>query len=203
MSGFDSECNRSATDARDLRRAPGRERLPGGRPAGEADVQPGALDEEVDTPLVDGSSTPTVGSRRRSSRSSAESAPLRYLPERALRRVSDRMTIPGRRSSRGRLGGFRSSPSRATFVTVCDCASAASPAAIASCVRSRMSSASAPVKHCRGPHQPRDALGRRGWRDQPCHPDRHPGLRATDRGQGPPHRRRATRRRHGRVPGLT
>ena len=121
MSGFDSEGNRirygmpeiydERQDANAYRRA--------GLPARPM-RNPARWDEEVDTPLVDGIIDAYGG------KPEALVAILRgisdrygYLPERALRRVSDRMTIHWAQVfGAAGLGGFRLLPVEGHVVTV-------------------------------------------------------------------------------------
>ena len=126
MSGFDSEGNRirygmpeiydERKDANAYRRAG----LPA-RPMRNA----ARWDEEIDTPWVDGAIDGYGG------RAEALVAIFRavedrygYLPERALRRMSDRMSIHWAQVfGAAGLGGFRLLPAGGHVITVCDCAS--------------------------------------------------------------------------------
>jgi NADH:ubiquinone oxidoreductase subunit E len=126
MSGFDSEGNRirygmpeiydERKDANAYRRA-GLAARPMRNPA--------RWDEAVDTPWVDDTVDAYGG------RSEALVAIFRavqdrygYLPERALRRISDRMTIHWAQVfGAAGLGGFRLLPVGGHVITVCDCAS--------------------------------------------------------------------------------
>ena len=126
MSGFDSQGNRirygmpeiydERTDANAYRRA--------GVPARPM-RNPARWDEEIDTPFVDQVIDGFGG------RAEALIAILRpieerygYLPERALRRVSDRMSIHWAQVfGAAGLGGFRLLPTEGHVITVCDCAS--------------------------------------------------------------------------------
>jgi NADH:ubiquinone oxidoreductase subunit E len=86
---------------------------------------PARWDEAIDTPFVDGIVDGFDG------RPEALVAIFRavqdrygYLPERALRRISDRMTIHWAQVfGAAGLGGFRLLPATGHLVTVCDCAS--------------------------------------------------------------------------------
>ncbi len=81
-------------------------------------------DEEVDTPWVDGV-VEAFGGRPEALVAIFRAIEERYgyLPEQALRRVSDRMTIHWAQVfGAAGLGGFRLLPTAGHIVTVCDCA---------------------------------------------------------------------------------
>ncbi len=126
MSGFDSEGNRiryGMPEIYDERKDANAYRRAGllARPMRNA----ARWDEVIDTPFVDGVIDGFGG------RPEALIAILRpieerygYLPEQALRRVSDRMTIHWAQVfGAAGLGGFRLLPTEGHVITVCDCAS--------------------------------------------------------------------------------
>jgi NADH-quinone oxidoreductase subunit E len=126
MSGFDSEGNRiryGMPEIYDERKDANAYRRAGlaARPMRNA----ARWDSEIDTPWVDGAIDGYGG------KPEALVAIFRaiedrygYLPERALRRVSDRMSIHWAQVfGAAGLGGFRLLPGTGHLVTVCDCAS--------------------------------------------------------------------------------
>ncbi len=126
MSGFDSEGNRiryGMPEIYDERRDPNAYRRAGlaARPM----RNPARWDEAIDTPFVDevvdgfdGQPEALVAIFR------AVQDRYAYLPERALRRISDRMSIHWAQVfGAAGLGGFRLLPATGHVVTVCDCAS--------------------------------------------------------------------------------
>jgi NADH:ubiquinone oxidoreductase subunit E len=126
MSGFDSQGNRiryGMPEIYDERRDPNAYRRAGlaARPM----RNPARWDEAIDTPFVDevvdgfdGRPEALVAIFR------AVQDRYDYLPERALRRISDRMTIHWAQVfGAAGLGGFRLLPASGHVVTVCDCAS--------------------------------------------------------------------------------
>jgi NADH-quinone oxidoreductase subunit E len=126
MSGFDSQGNRiryGMPEIYDERRDPNAYRRAGLDPRPMRN--PARWDEEIDTPFVDEVIDGFDG------RPEALVAIFRaiedrygYLPERALRRVSDRMSIHWAQVfGAAGLGGFRLLPAAGHVVTVCDCAS--------------------------------------------------------------------------------
>jgi NADH:ubiquinone oxidoreductase subunit E len=125
MSGFDSEGNRirygmpeiydERRDANAYRRA--------GLPARPM-RNPARWDEAIDTPFVD-EVIDGYGGRPEALVAifSAVAARYGYLPERALRRISDRMSIHWAQVfGAAGLGGFRLLPAEGHLVTVCTCA---------------------------------------------------------------------------------
>ena len=125
MSGFDSEGNRiryGMPEIYDERRDANAYRRAGlaARPMRNA----ARWDEEIDTPFVDGV-IDAYGGRPEALVAifGAISDRYGYLPERALRRVSDRMSIHWAQVfGAAGLGGFRLLPAEGHLVTVCDCA---------------------------------------------------------------------------------
>lgn len=126
MSGFDAQGNRiryGLPEIYDERRDPNAYRRAGLAAAPERNAA--RWDEEVDTPWVDGAIDGFGG------RPEALVAIFRaiedrygYLPERALRRMSDRMAIHWAQVfGAAGLGGFRLLPADGHVVTICDCAS--------------------------------------------------------------------------------
>jgi NADH-quinone oxidoreductase subunit E len=126
MSGFDSQGNRirygmpeiydERKDANAYRRAG----LPA-RPMRNA----ARWDEQIDTPLVD-EVIDAYGGRPEALVAIFRAVEERYgyLPERALRRISDRMSIHWAQVfGAAGLGGFRLLPAEGHVITVCDCAS--------------------------------------------------------------------------------
>lgn len=126
MSGFDSQGNRiryGMPEIYDERRDPNAYRRAGlpARPM----RNPARWDEAIDTAFVDeviagfgGRPEALVAIFR------AVSDRYGYLPERALRRISDRMTIHWAQVfGAASLGGFRLLPATGHVVTVCTCAS--------------------------------------------------------------------------------
>ncbi len=126
MSGFDSQGNRiryGMPEIYDERRDPNAYRRAGlpARPM----RNPARWDEAIDTDwvnqLVDG-----FGARPEALVAifTAVEARYGYLPERALRLISDRMTIHWAQVfGAAGLGGFRLLPGEGHVITVCDCAS--------------------------------------------------------------------------------
>jgi NADH-quinone oxidoreductase subunit E len=85
---------------------------------------PARWDEAIDTPALDGI-IDGFGARPESLVAVFGAVQERYgyLPERALRRISDRMTIHWAQVfGAAGLGGFRLLPAEGHLVTVCDCA---------------------------------------------------------------------------------
>ena len=202
MSGFDSQGNRirygmpeiydERKDANAYRRA--------GQPARPM-RNPARWDEEVDTPWVD-ETIDGFGGRPEALVAIFRAIEDRYgyLPERALRRVSDRMSIHWAQVfGAAGLGGFRLLPAAGHVVTVCDCAACrfSGGRGRARRDRPRSSGIGAGEETPDGSFTLETRDRRRRRRDQPGHPRRHPGLRSGRRGQGAPHRRRAARRRPG------
>ncbi|MBA3739952.1 MAG: NAD(P)H-dependent oxidoreductase subunit E [Chloroflexi bacterium] len=126
MSGFDSEGNRiryGMQEIYDERRDPNAYRRAGlaARPM----RNPARWDEAVDTPWVD-ATIDGYGGRPEALVAVFGAVQDRYgyLPERALRRISDRTTIHWAQVfGAAGLGGFRLLPAGGHVVTVCDCAS--------------------------------------------------------------------------------
>ena len=126
MSGFDSQGNRiryGMPEIYDERTDPNAYRRAGlaARPMRNA----ARWDEEIDTPFVDGV---IDGFGGRPEALVAIFRPIEerygYLPEQALRRVSDRMSIHWAQVfGAAGLGGFRLLPAEGHVITVCDCAS--------------------------------------------------------------------------------
>jgi NADH:ubiquinone oxidoreductase subunit E len=125
MSGFDSQGNRiryGMPEIYDERKDPNAPRR-AGLPAGPM-RNPARWDEAVDQVFVDevidsygGRSEALVAIFR------VIEARFGYLPERALRRVSDRMTIHWAQVfGAAGLGGFKLLPADGHVVTICDCA---------------------------------------------------------------------------------
>jgi len=125
MSGFDSQGNRiryGMPEIYDERKDPNAPRR-AGLPAGPM-RNPARWDEAVDQAFVDevidsygGRSEAVVAIFR------VIEARFGYLPERALRRVSDRMTIHWAQVfGAAGLGGFKLLPADGHLVTICDCA---------------------------------------------------------------------------------
>ena len=125
MSGFDSQGNRirygmpeiydERKDANAYRRA--------GQPARPM-RNPARWDEAIDTPWVD-ETIDAFGGRPEALVAIFRGIEDRYgyLPERALRRVSDRMSIHWAQVfGAAGLGGFRLLPATGHVVTICDCA---------------------------------------------------------------------------------
>ena len=125
MSGFDSQGNRiryGLPEIYDERKDPNAWRRAGmaARPMRNA----ARWDEAVDTAFVDGV-IDSYGGRPEALVAifSAVEARYGYLPERALRRISDRMTIHWAQVfGAACLGGFRLLPVEGHLVTVCTCA---------------------------------------------------------------------------------
>ena len=125
MSGWDSEGNRiryGLPEIYDERRDPNAYRRAGleSRPMRNA----ARWQEDVDQPWVDGI-IDGYGGRPESLVAifGAVEAKYGYLPEPALRRISDRMTIHWAQVfGAAGLGGFRLLPTEGHLVTVCDCA---------------------------------------------------------------------------------
>ncbi len=125
MSGFDSEGNRiryGMQEIYDERKDPNAYRRAGlaARPM----RNPARWDEAIDTPFVD-ETVDAFGARPEALVAifSAVQDRYGYLPERALRRISDRMSIHWAQVfGAAGLGGFRLLPTAGHLVTVCDCA---------------------------------------------------------------------------------
>lgn len=125
MSGFDSQGNRiryGMQEIYDERRDPNAYRRAGldARPM----RNPARWDEAIDTPFVD-ETIEAYGARAEALVAIFRTVQDRYgyLPERALRRISDRMTIHWAQVfGAAGLGGFRLLPVEGHVVTVCDCA---------------------------------------------------------------------------------
>lgn len=137
MSGFDSQGNRiryGMPEIYDERKDPNAYRR-AGQPARPM-RNPARWDEAIDTPwlddMVDG-----FGGRPESLVAIFRAVEGRYgyLPERALRRISDRLSIHWAQIfGAAGLGGFRLLPTGTHVVTVCDCAAcrfAGGPAVLA------------------------------------------------------------------------
>jgi NADH:ubiquinone oxidoreductase subunit E len=126
MSGFDSEGNRiryGMPEIYDERKDPNAYRRAGLAPRPMRNAA--RWDEEVDTAFVD---SVIDGFGAKPEALIAIFRPIEerygYLPERALRRVSDRMTIHWAQVfGAAGLGGFRLLPGDGHVITVCDCAS--------------------------------------------------------------------------------
>jgi NADH:ubiquinone oxidoreductase subunit E len=126
MSGFDSQGNRiryGMPEIYDERKDPNAYRRAGlaARPMRNA----ARWDEEIDTPFVD-ETVDALGGRPEALVAIFRAVEERYgyLPERALRRISDRMTIHWAQVfGAAGLGGFRLLPTSGHTITVCDCAS--------------------------------------------------------------------------------
>ncbi len=126
MSGFDSQGNRiryGMPEIYDERRDPNAYRRAGlaARPM----RNPARWDEAIDTPWVD-EVVDGFGGRPEALVAIFRAVQDRYgyLPERALRRISDRMSIHWAQVfGAAGLGGFRLLPASGHVVTVCDCAS--------------------------------------------------------------------------------
>jgi NADH:ubiquinone oxidoreductase subunit E len=125
MSGFDSQGNRiryGLPEIYDERKDPNAPRR-AGLPAGPM-RNPARWDEVVDTEFVD-EVIDSYGGRPEALVAifRALEARFGYLPERALRRVSDRMTIHWAQVfGAAGLGGFKLLPADGHVVTICDCA---------------------------------------------------------------------------------
>ena len=125
MSGFDSQGNRiryGMPEIYDERKDPNAHRRAGlpARPM----RNPARWDEEVDTPWVD-EVIAGYGARPEALVAIFRAVEERYgyLPERALRRISDQLTIHWAQVfGAAGLGGFRLLPTAGHVVTVCDCA---------------------------------------------------------------------------------
>ena len=126
MSGFDSQGNRiryGMPEIYDERRDPNAYRRAGlaARPM----RNPARWDEEIDTPAID-EVIDGFGGRPEALVAIFAAVQERYgyLPERALRRISDRMSIHWAQVfGAASLGGFRLLPASGHVITVCDCAS--------------------------------------------------------------------------------
>jgi NADH:ubiquinone oxidoreductase subunit E len=126
MSGFDSQGNRirfGVPEVYDERRDPNAYRRAGlaARPM----RNPARWDETVDTKFID-DVTEAYGLKAEALVAVFRAVQDRYgyLPERALRRISDRMVIHWAQVfGAASLGGFRLLPVAGHVVTVCDCAS--------------------------------------------------------------------------------
>src|ERR671919_1162895 len=126
MSGFDSQGNRiryGMPEIYDERLDPNAYRRAGlpARPM----RNPARWDEAIDTPWVD-EAIDAFGGRPEALVAIFRAIEDRYgyLPERALRRVSDRMSIHWAQVfGAAGLGGFRLLPTEGHLITVCDCAS--------------------------------------------------------------------------------
>ena len=125
MSGFDSQGNRiryGLPEIYDERRDPNAYRRAGLEPRPMRNAA--RWQEDVDQPWVDGI-IDGYGGRPESLVAifGAVEARYGYLPEPALRRISDRMTIHWAQVfGAAGLGGFRLLPAEGHLVTVCDCA---------------------------------------------------------------------------------
>ncbi len=125
MSGFDSSGTRiryGMPEIYDERKDPNAYRR-AGEPARPM-RNPARWDEEIDTAFVD-STIDGFGGRAEALVAVFRAVEERYgyLPERALRRISDRMTIHWAQVfGAAGLGGFRLLPAGGHVVTVCDCA---------------------------------------------------------------------------------
>jgi NADH:ubiquinone oxidoreductase subunit E len=125
MSGFDSQGNRiryGMPEIYDERKDPNAHRRAGlpARPM----RNPARWDEEIDTPWVD-EVIAGYGGRPEALVAIFRAVEERhgYLPERALRRISDQLTIHWAQVfGAAGLGGFRLLPTAGHVVTVCDCA---------------------------------------------------------------------------------
>jgi len=126
MSGFDSQGNRiryGMPEIYDERRDPNAYRRAGLAPRPMRN--PARWDEAVDTAFID-ELTEAYGLRAEALVAIFTAVQDRYgyLPERALRRISDRMVIHWAQVfGAAGLGGFRLLPAEGHIVTVCDCAS--------------------------------------------------------------------------------
>jgi NADH-quinone oxidoreductase subunit E len=125
MSGFDSQGNRiryGMPEIYDERRDPNAYRRAG--LAAQPMRNPARWDEEIDTAFVN-DTVDAFGGRAEALVAIFRAIEDRfgYLPERALRQVSDRMTIHWAQVfGAAGLGGFRLLPATGHLVTVCDCA---------------------------------------------------------------------------------
>jgi NADH:ubiquinone oxidoreductase subunit E len=125
MSGFDSQGNRiryGMPEIYDERKDPNAYRR-AGQPARPM-RNPARWDEEIDTPWVD-EVIAGYGGRPEALVAIFRAVEERhgYLPERALRRISDGLTIHWAQVfGAAGLGGFRLLPTSGHIVTVCDCA---------------------------------------------------------------------------------
>jgi NADH:ubiquinone oxidoreductase subunit E len=125
MSGFDSQGNRiryGMPEIYDERKDPNAYRR-AGQPARPM-RNPARWDEEIDTPWVD-EVIAGYGGRPEALVAIFRAVEARhgYLPERALRRISDGLTIHWAQVfGAAGLGGFRLLPTSGHIVTVCDCA---------------------------------------------------------------------------------
>ncbi len=125
MSGFDAQGNRiryGMPEIYDERKDPNAYRRSGlpERPM----RNPARWDEAIDTVFVD-ETIAAYGGRPESLVAIFAAIQVRfgYLPERALRRVSDRMSIHWAQVfGAAGLGGFRLLPAEGHLITVCDCA---------------------------------------------------------------------------------
>ena len=126
MSGFDSQGNRiryGMPEIYDERKDPNAYRRAGlpARPM----RNPARWDEAIDTPWVD-ETVAAFGGRPEAMVAIFRAVEERYgyLPERALRRISDRTSIHWAQVfGAASLGGFRLLPTAGHVITVCDCAS--------------------------------------------------------------------------------
>jgi NADH:ubiquinone oxidoreductase subunit E len=125
MSGFDSQGNRIRYGMPEIyaeRKDPNAYRR-AGQPARPM-RNPARWDEEIDTPWVD-EVIAGYGGRPEALVAIFRAVEARhgYLPERALRRISDGLTIHWAQVfGAAGLGGFRLLPTSGHIVTVCDCA---------------------------------------------------------------------------------
>jgi NADH:ubiquinone oxidoreductase subunit E len=125
MSGFDSQGNRiryGMPEIYDERKDPNAYRR-AGQPARPM-RNPARWNEEIDTPWVD-EVIAGYGGRPEALVAIFRAVEERhgYLPEQALRRISDRLTIHWAQVfGAAGLGGFRLLPTSGHVVTVCDCA---------------------------------------------------------------------------------
>jgi NADH:ubiquinone oxidoreductase subunit E len=125
MSGFDSQGTRiryGMPEIYDERKDPNAYRRAG--EAARPMRNPARWDEAIDTPWID-TTIDAFGGRPESLVAIFRAVEERYgyLPERALRRISDRLTIHWAQVfGAAGLGGFRLLPAVGHVVTVCDCA---------------------------------------------------------------------------------
>ena len=145
-------------------------------------------DEEIDTPwlhgVIDG-----FGGRPEALVAifSAVEERYGYLPERALREVSERMSIHWAQIfGAAGLGGFRLLPADGHLVTVCTCAACrfAGGEALLEALRADLGIQPGETT-ADGSHQPGSQRRGRGRRPLAGAADRHHGLRPAHRGAGP------------------
>ncbi len=126
MSGFDSQGNRiryGVPEVYDERRDPNAYRRAGLPPRPMRN--PARWEEEIDTPFVN-ETVDAFGARGEALIAIFRTVQDRYgyLPERALRVISDRMSIHWAQVfGAAGLGGFRLLPTSGHVITVCECAS--------------------------------------------------------------------------------